>query len=128
MELSFTVLDSHATVSACSVTNDSPENENTVLPGAAGISVSRPGRNDKSDTFTGSPGENAFFSIRSYGGRGWGSPLEREPELVRNDVAEGYISPDTARDIYGVVLSGRNLEVNREATAGLRRSLSHERK
>ena len=30
--------------------------------------------------------------------------MEREPEMVRRDVEEGYISKERARTIYGVVL------------------------
>lgn len=37
------------------------------------------------------------------GGGGYGDPLEREPELVRADLAEGYIRPERARDVYGVL-------------------------
>jgi len=42
--------------------------------------------------------------IRTGGGGGWGSPLEREPEKVLLDVLEGFVSVDAARDHYGVVL------------------------
>jgi N-methylhydantoinase B len=38
------------------------------------------------------------------GGGGYGNPMEREPEMVRRDVEEGYISKERARTIYGVVL------------------------
>jgi N-methylhydantoinase B len=43
------------------------------------------------------------------GGGGYGSPRERSVEQVDQDVAEGWISPERARDVYGVVLdsSGR---------------------
>ena len=30
--------------------------------------------------------------VRSNGGGGWGDPLQRDPELVREDVAEEYVS------------------------------------
>jgi N-methylhydantoinase B len=36
------------------------------------------------------------------GGGGWGPPAERDPEAVRRDVAEGYVSPEAARRDYGV--------------------------
>ena len=35
-------------------------------------------------------------------GGGWGDPREREPDRVRDDVRDGYITPDVARAIYGV--------------------------
>ena len=43
--------------------------------------------------------------VVTTGGGGWGDPLEREPELVLRDVVEGKVSPDAARDEYGVVLA-----------------------
>ena len=59
------------------------------------------------------------------GGGGYGDPLERDPERVRHDVLEGWISAPRARDTYGVVLSGSresdDLAVDAEATARLRR-------
>ncbi len=35
------------------------------------------------------------------GGAGHGDPRDRDPEAGRRDVAEGYVSPDAARRIYG---------------------------
>ena len=59
------------------------------------------------------------------GGGGYGDPLERDPERVRHDVLEGWISAPRARDTYGVVLSGSresdDLAVDTEATGRLRR-------
>ena len=42
--------------------------------------------------------------VVSQGGGGYGDPLEREPDLVVADVAEGLVSPDAARLVYGVVM------------------------
>ena len=53
------------------------------------------------------------------GGGGYGSPLEREPERVREDVAEGWISRERARDVYGVVVT-EDGDVDAGATAALR--------
>ena len=36
------------------------------------------------------------------GGAGYGDPEARDPALVRRDLAHGYISADTARQIYGL--------------------------
>ena len=44
------------------------------------------------------------FTLMSGGGGGFGNPREREPERVAFDVAEGYVSLEEARDLYGVVL------------------------
>jgi N-methylhydantoinase B len=43
-------------------------------------------------------------SIQSAGGGGWGEPLERELESVRQDVLKGMVSPEAAERDYGVVL------------------------
>ena len=40
-------------------------------------------------------------------GGGYGSPVEREPERVLDDVLEGYISLDHAGEVYGVEFKGR---------------------
>lgn len=41
------------------------------------------------------------------GGGGFGSPLEREAELVADDVREGYVSAQVSREVYAVALDGR---------------------
>ena len=56
----------------------------------------------------------------STGGGGFGSPIEREPERVRHDVAEGWISGERAEDVYGVVLDDGG-EVDEDATRRCRR-------
>jgi N-methylhydantoinase B len=38
------------------------------------------------------------------GGGGYGDPLDREPAAVLKDVLEHWVSPEAARDVYGVVL------------------------
>ena len=42
--------------------------------------------------------------VVSQGGGGYGDPLEREIDLVVADVAEGLVSVDAAREVYGVVI------------------------
>jgi N-methylhydantoinase B len=44
-------------------------------------------------------------SIRSGGGGGWGNPAERDSELVRRDVLNGYITAARAKKIYGKTFS-----------------------
>ncbi len=56
----------------------------------------------------------------SGGGAGVGTPEEREPEKVRTDVANEFISIDKARDMYKVALDPNTLEIDREKTARLR--------
>jgi N-methylhydantoinase B len=40
--------------------------------------------------------------IMTGGGGGWGPPSERDPEAVRRDVREGYVSAAAAHRDYGV--------------------------
>jgi N-methylhydantoinase B len=40
--------------------------------------------------------------IMTGGGGGWGPPSERDPEAIRRDVQEGYVSAAAARRDYGV--------------------------
>jgi N-methylhydantoinase B len=55
------------------------------------------------------------------GGGGYGDPLERDPELVRQDVIAGLVSLQSARDEYGVVLiPGRDHAIDLGATQVLR--------
>jgi N-methylhydantoinase B len=61
--------------------------------------------------------------VVTTGGGGWGDPLEREPELVQRDVIEGKVSASAARDDYGVVLNGAQLEIAPDETARTRDAL-----
>ena len=58
------------------------------------------------------------------GGGGYGSPLEREPELVRDDVLAGFVSFERAREVYGVTFRREvlddSLEVDPQETGRLR--------
>ena len=66
---------------------------------------------------------DALRSIDNGGG-GYGDPHEREPERVLHDVREGYVSPEAAREVYGVVVTGsvddEALAVNQTGTVALR--------
>ncbi|MFC1994214.1 hydantoinase B/oxoprolinase family protein [Chloroflexota bacterium] len=42
--------------------------------------------------------------IMTSGGGGWGDPLERDPQMVRLDVMRHFVSIESARDDYGVVI------------------------
>ncbi|MFT4123361.1 MAG: hydantoinase B/oxoprolinase family protein [Microbacteriaceae bacterium] len=53
------------------------------------------------------------------GGGGYGSPLRREPTRVAEDVAEGWITPGRAREVYGVVIDAQGA-VDAAATRALR--------
>ena len=52
------------------------------------------------------------------GAGGYGDPFTREPGLVLADVARGFVSPEQAREAYGVVL--RDGAVDEAATRALR--------
>lgn len=54
------------------------------------------------------------------GGCGVGDPLDREVESVRQDVIDEFVSLESARDIFGVVINPKTLEVDGEATKKLR--------
>jgi N-methylhydantoinase B len=60
------------------------------------------------------------FKIRSGGGGGYGNPLERPIEQVRDDVRQGYVSAKFAAELYGVVIDPQTFEVDAMATEKLR--------
>ncbi|MER9236428.1 hydantoinase B/oxoprolinase family protein [Mesorhizobium sp. M0622] len=74
------------------------------------------------------PGE--WIVGTTNGGGGYGSPLEREPQRVLDDVVEGWVSVEAARNIYGVVVSDAGADeapiVDVEATAARRATLRGE--
>ncbi|MGE0648932.1 MAG: hydantoinase B/oxoprolinase family protein, partial [Alphaproteobacteria bacterium] len=41
----------------------------------------------------------------SAGGGGYGPPTAREPERVLTDVRSGWVSPERAREVYGVAIT-----------------------
>jgi len=73
----------------------------------------------------------AVLAYQYGGGGGFGSPLLRDPEAVREDVLDEYVSPEAARARYGVVLTGSveagDVAVDADATRALREELARER-
>jgi N-methylhydantoinase B len=63
--------------------------------------------------------EGDVVSHRLSGGGGYGSPLERDPDLVARDVVAGFLSSEHAREHYGVIVSAEG-EVDLEATTAQR--------
>jgi len=59
--------------------------------------------------------------LSTSGGGGWGDPLDRPAERVARDVAGGFVSAESAREDYGVILGGDG-RVDAAATAELRAS------
>lgn len=61
--------------------------------------------------------------IDSAGGGGYGNPYERDPEMVENDVIEGYVTPERAKEDYGVIIDPVTMKVNIDLTRELREKL-----
>jgi len=61
------------------------------------------------------------------GGGGYGDPLRRPPEAVRADVRNGLVTVQTAREVYGVVLTAEDGEVDLPGTATAREALRRRR-
>jgi N-methylhydantoinase B len=73
-----------------------------------------------------SPGDNAV--VYQAGGGGFGDPLERDPQAVLADARNEYISLDSARRDYGVVIHrggphNRTFTLDESATVALRNQL-----
>jgi N-methylhydantoinase B len=58
----------------------------------------------------------------TWGGGGWGDPLERDPALVGKEIVQGLVTPDGARN-YGVVADAEGV-VDIPATLALRAAMS----
>jgi N-methylhydantoinase B len=61
----------------------------------------------------------------TWGGGGWGDPLERDPALVGKEIVQGLVTAEGAKD-YGVVAKD-NGAVDPAATEALRAKLRSER-
>jgi N-methylhydantoinase B len=62
--------------------------------------------------------------IATAGGGGWGDPLHRDPQLVRQDVVDGYVTIESAARDYGVVIDPQTLEIDAAATVSLQSTRS----
>jgi N-methylhydantoinase B len=66
--------------------------------------------------------DEAYVSVTAGGG-GYGPPTERDPEVVLEQVREGWISRERAASIYGVAIVGddaESLELDAQASLRLR--------
>ena len=73
------------------------------------------------------PGE--VLAMTWQGGGGYGDPLTRDPSAVAHDLREEKITPDAARDVYGVVFAGGTVDqdatvAERTRQRGIRRDRS----
>ena len=73
-----------------------------------------------------------MIAYQHGGGAGFGPPLLRDPEEVKEDVLDEYVSLAAARAKYGVVLTGSledyDLAVDVAATSLLRKEMGALRK
>jgi N-methylhydantoinase B len=71
-------------------------------------------------------GHQTMMRYRTNAGGGWGDPLDRDPEKVKRDVRDEYVTVGGAARDYGVVISGdpqndpEGLVLDPEATEKLR--------
>lgn len=62
-----------------------------------------------------------IFYQRAAGGGGYGSPYERPVQKVLQDVINGMVSIEKARDDYGVVIKPETMTIDKMATERLRK-------
>jgi N-methylhydantoinase B len=67
-------------------------------------------------------GKDETISAQTAGGGGFGSPLDRNPQLVAQDYLEGKVSCQQAHDVYGVELTPEG-HVDWTVTQDIRESL-----
>jgi N-methylhydantoinase B len=95
------------------------------LAGRGGAVTVNPGQPDERAVATLSDGtairRNDVIRFETAGGGGWGHPFERAAEQVEADVRCGFVSIDSARLDYGVVIDPETLRVDRRSTARRRR-------
>ena len=77
----------------------------------------------KCDRIKVEPGDTLYFN--TWGGGGWGDPLERDSAKVALEAKRGIVTTEGARR-DGVVLNGEH-SVNETATAALRQTMASER-
>jgi N-methylhydantoinase B len=103
--------------------------ENTKFP-PYGVTGGRAGRPGKILLNPGTPEERDLpqigdgiqlkrgdlLRLMTCGGGGWGDPFRRDPLLVQQDVARGFVSVPGALGDYGVVLDPLSFEIDKAAT------------
>lgn len=77
----------------------------------------------KCDGISVKEGDVLYFN--TWGGGGWGSPFERDAELVATDVRRGLVSQEGAKR-YGVIIKDDH-SVDESATEKLRAQMSANR-
>jgi len=64
---------------------------------------------------------NDVVSIQTPGGGGYGDPLQRDPDLVLQDIIDEKLTIEDARSDYGVVIETDPLRIDQNATRDLRK-------
>ena len=64
--------------------------------------------------------QDTVVTLEMPGGGGFGPPMQRDPLQVLDDVRNGYVSPTSAREDYGVVIDTDRWEIDESATNRLR--------
>ena len=72
-------------------------------------------------------GDEDVFYVRWNGGGGVRDPLARDPRAVARDIAEGVVSADAARGLYGVVVAAADGGLDVDATQQRRVAMRGER-
>ena len=93
--------------------------ENEFLPQGKCVTE---GRFSQSGKYTGHVAADNIIVLETAGGGGFGSPLERDPAKVQQDVLNGLVSFEAARSEYGGVLL-ENYAVDEKGTRDLRNNL-----
>jgi len=75
------------------------------------------------DLVEGVPEGTTLFQ-QAGGGGGYGDPYRRNPEIVADEVRNGIISVEQAREVYGVAVRRDSLELDTEETENLRKGAS----
>lgn len=70
--------------------------------------------------------EGELICIRTGGGGGFGSPLERSFEAVEDDVRQGYVTLRAAKDRYGVIIDPLTGDADVTASARHRAHLAND--
>ncbi len=68
------------------------------------------------------PGQSVTLELP--GGGGFYPPETRNPEMVREDVIDGLVSIEQAKEVYRVVLDPNSFEIDADATESLRSNAS----
>jgi N-methylhydantoinase B len=68
---------------------------------------------------------DTVVTVELPGGGGYGPPVARDPERVRDDVRAGYVSLERAREAYGVAIDPGTWTIQVDETEKLRAAMRH---